>query len=596
MMPRTQQIAWLALPLLLWGQSLAVMAYEFKDEDIFPYVQKIVFSEKAVGFAAAKSRVAGAPKLYFVLQRNSRVFKEVNAQRFTSIFPDRGGPKARDSDYRRIILRASDGTEFRHWSAYCSENGVGHNKKLAKDKKLIPTHIDICNSIIALEVIGDRLWLGTYRAGEGGHYPGEGVVVQTLDGSKLIKSQSVAGAVNMLRLDPFSDRVWVTTRLGIFEMDRNASVVSEGYFYYDFDLPTGQPVLLLVPSIQKSNLLAVVARGLGLAKADEKAFYEAAKSIPKEVIDSFPFYAYFMSLQPFPKEWNVLVPFYIKAVKSAPANTKYGDYIMLCRFDDQRVADFLLEEAKDYDRNSEGALLNCLRKYGFEKEAEEAAIQHREIQEQRRKTRADSEFGRLTANYFIELRREVYEIHYRTMKDLCQLVVRNPDYVERLVAVFAERGVKIPRDSNFFVHCLGVHMDHKGFDQFLPVLIEGLKAKEAGLVLQSSCDSLRGLPQERLSEAVVPVLRARTSARLYKKRYDAYAINPYLDVYISCAKASHWVLGQNDRIDTLLKELKDHPEIQSAAFDTLHELTGENFRTVDEWQNWWAGHGKLKHQ
>ena len=60
-------------PLLLWGQSLAIMACEFKEQDIFPVAEEVVFSEEAIGFAAAESQFANAPELYFVLQRRSRV-------------------------------------------------------------------------------------------------------------------------------------------------------------------------------------------------------------------------------------------------------------------------------------------------------------------------------------------------------------------------------------------------------------------------------------------------------------------------------------------------------------------------------------------
>ena len=75
---------------------------------------------------------------------------------------------------------------------------------------------------------------------------------------------------------------------------------------------------------------------------------------------------------------------------------------------------------------------------------------------------------------------------------------------------------------------------------------------------------------------------------------DIYVIKRYEDDYASCVKATRWVLGRDENIDTLLKELKDHPEIHNAAFETLREVTGVRLRTVDEWQKWWATHRKLK--
>jgi hypothetical protein len=353
----------------------------------------------------------------------------------------------------------------------------------------------------------------------------------------------------------------------------------------------------LVPSARKSNLLAVIARGFQLDEAEQRAFYEAAKSIPKETIESFSLYAYVMSSKHFPKEWNVLVPFYIQAAQSTPANMRAGDYMRLCRFDDERVANFLLEESHHYyTKEASAALVHCLNRYGLAKESEQAERRLADLQERERIREADQQFASLTGDYFIELRRDVYEAHYRTMNQLCSLLVRNPDYIERLVALFAERGIDTRRDGNFFAHCIGMHIDQKGFDQFLPLVGEVLQSTKSLLFLSSGCEALRRLRQDYLSDMVIPILYARRTTYQAMRKYQSAAINPNVGFYVSCANASVWVMDREERVDQLLAEIGDHPEIRDTAFKTLHDLTGQNFREIGDWQNWWHTHRKLSHR
>jgi hypothetical protein len=285
----------------------------------------------------------------------------------------------------------------------------------------------------------------------------------------------------------------------------------------------------------------------------------------------------------------------IEAARSAPPVLKKWRYEVVCKFRDRRAAAFFLEQSQQYhDKSMSTVLVNCLRKYGLNQEADRAAIEQKELQEQRRKADVERKLAELTKTYFIELTRDVYDAHYRTGKDLCLLMKRNPDYIGRVAALFEERGIDASRDGNFFRNCLARNMGERGFEQFLPVVAGALQSTDSLGILSSACQAVRRTRQDYLSGMVIPILYARRITHQSMQKYQWAAINPNLGFYVSCANASLWVIDREERVDLLLAELRDHPEIQGAAFDTLHKLTGEKFRTVDEWQNWWARHRKLK--
>jgi len=218
------------------------------------------------------------------------------------------------------------------------------------------------------------------------------------------------------------------------------------------------------------------------------------------------------------------------------------------------------------------------------------------MRKQREKKDTARRFTALTKAYFIDFRMENSSHTMRTMEGMCRLVRRNPEYIDRFVALFMEDDFDGPRDVNFFAHCIRQNMDQPGFDRFLPLLIKGLRVGDANMLLYSSCEALTSIPTGQLSGAVMPVLRARATAASSKKQYDSAAINPFIEIYESCANTSRWVLGHKGRIDLLLVELEGHrnSEIQNAAFDTLNEITGVDLRSVDEWKEWWEENRELR--
>jgi hypothetical protein len=586
---------------LFIGLPSFALAVEFDYEDILPYARNIVFAEDAVGFVVRRQYATREPETYFTLDRRSRSFKEVAPKQFKKRFPDTIPPSRYETNPRRnepgqpaslIFLRASNGTEFKTVDAYCGEGATGHRNKLFKAGVRVPTDLDPCSNISALEIIGDRLWLGTYYWGEGSIGRAEGVVIRALDGSRLIKKVSLPAAVTVIRHDPYTDHVWVTTKRGVFEIGQDFKILSRGYYYHDFEAKTGKPVIRLSPTEKKSNPLAVVVREIPFDEADRKAFYEVAKTIPEDRVRYFSLYSFYMCCNPYeqfyPRELNVLVPFLIKATELAPAHMKNAWYQTVCRFDDKRAAQFLLQEAQDYDQASEHLLLRCLEKYGLDKKAQQAAIHHKEQQEQRRKADAEQKLAEIRKNYFLEPKPDAY-------RDLCSLMQRNPDYIGKVVALFEEHGLDTWRDNNFFGNCVRWNMGEPGFEQFLPLVAEVLQSTDSLVFVSSGCEALRRMRRDYLSDMVIPILYARQMTYRAMRKEPRGAINPKVGFYVSCANASVWVTDREERVDQLLATIGDHPEIQDAAFDTLHDLTGENFHKIGDWQDWWGAHRKLSH-
>ena len=95
--------------------------------------------------------------------------------------------------------------EFQTVGAYCGEGSEDYPSLLYRGKEMA-TYLPRCETISALDVIGDHLWLGSYEQYEYGYGAGSGVRVISLKSKKLIaafspKQKSMAGYVMPLNFD-----------------------------------------------------------------------------------------------------------------------------------------------------------------------------------------------------------------------------------------------------------------------------------------------------------------------------------------------------------------------------------------------------------
>jgi hypothetical protein len=291
---------------------------------------------------------------YFIIDRHTNKIQEVNKDYFYEKFRGPTPPEPyEERDGRMMVLRASNGVEFLHQTAYCHE-GAYETHRLWRKGRPFPTVVDPCDSISALEIVDDQLWLGTIHLAEEGYVPADGVVVQSLRKPVRIRKigpkEGLAGCmIRVIRRDPYTDRVWVATERGLNVVDRRFRVGVVGYLYEDFDPVSGRPTLFLSLSPRWSNPWALVASALSVR--DPKAFYEAVESIPPSLRNKFDidyfFRRCFTPTSDFlPTEMNVLVPFFIEAARSPLREARNFALCHLCDFKDEKIYEFLssLEE------------------------------------------------------------------------------------------------------------------------------------------------------------------------------------------------------------------------------------------------------------
>ncbi len=364
-MSQKKRIGWLFLLcattiFLLSPQSYA--GIEFEEWHPLPQIKNIVFSNTSVGFISQDHR-------YFVIDRKSNVFQQVNENSFHEKFHGPLPAKPYEKFKEREMLRASNGMEFQSESAYCDE-GAYQPHKLWLDGKAFQDVVAPCVSISAVEIIDNQLWLGTYYMGEGGEAPAHGIIVQSLQELRLIKkidtNEGLTGnLVRAIRTDTQGDKVWAATERGLNEVNLKLQVVASHYFYEDFDSVSGKPTVFLSSSPKSSNPFAVISRVLSIQ--DSKAFYEAVKLIPQTLHNKLNLYYFFMySSTPYPdflpSEMNVLIPFFIEAAQSHQKEVRRFAFSNLCKFKDKRIYDFMINIEKS-DPAEAMSVRDCLTTY-----------------------------------------------------------------------------------------------------------------------------------------------------------------------------------------------------------------------------------------
>jgi hypothetical protein len=337
----------------------------------------LVFSSDAVGFVSADQR-------YFALDRASLRFEPVDARAFWERFPPARYQPAEAQTAGGVggwvLLRASNGREFTTTNAYCGEGEAIHHE-LKDRSQPISDHIAPCDSVSAVEIVGDQLWLGTRRDGEYGDYPAVGVVIQSLRSGSLVKTlgseEGLAGnLVRVVRRDTHGGNVWVATERGFSEVDKRLEVVTTRYFFEDFDEKTGESTVKLSTAVRNSAPLAIFSRQLVLR--DPKGFYEVVKRIPESTRSRLSIYDYHLKMNlhgnpnpgPLhiafvPEEMNGLVPFFLEAAESESEKVSETALWMLCIFNDPRILQFFIdrEQKESIHAYSRGTARLCIDKY-----------------------------------------------------------------------------------------------------------------------------------------------------------------------------------------------------------------------------------------
>lgn len=383
----------LLLAILLQLPQLSYAGREPEEWDTLPQIENIVFSKTSVGFISRDQR-------YFVLERTNQILQLIEKDTFLQLFPnwDRKKPSEiikNEGIGSGVLLRASNGMEFKAKNAYCSEGEDIHHE-LWMQEKVVVDQAEPCSSISTVEIVGNQLWLGTRYDGEYGDYPAQGVIIQSLREGNIIEkignTEGLTGdLIRVIRIDPYSQNIWVITQRGFNEIDKSFKIANAKYFYEDFNPATGKPVVLLSTVAKQSNPFAVVERLLAIK--DTKAFYNAVSQIPKQTQAQFSLYNFHAGIylaaniravkESFvPKDMNILIPFFIEAAQSGQEQVRLTALSMACMFNDKRIFDFFTNLEKNIQPHGPGTwyIRDCLKKYealGLARNGQ--SIQHKEV-------------------------------------------------------------------------------------------------------------------------------------------------------------------------------------------------------------------------
>jgi hypothetical protein len=329
--------------------------------DTLPQTENIVFSKRNVGIISKDGR-------YFVLDRKTETLQQVDAQAFSKQFPEPWPPKPYEKSPTNEVLRSSMGKEFELTPAYCDE-GANDAHEIRYHQRPFPDVLKPCTSVAGLEVIGNHVWFGTIRAGEGGAGPGEGLVVQSLEKKQKVKSITAQSGltgdrIRVVRDDPFTKTVWVATEWGLNQISRHFQVVWGRYWHEDFETSSQKSQMFLSTSQKTSNPFAVLGREL--AVKDWTAYSQAIEKISPVVQNKFRLYEFHMSGFPpraLSSEMNGLVPYFIEAALSEALMVHDFGLRNLCKFDDPRVQTFMATLASKTVAQSadEGYVQECLK-------------------------------------------------------------------------------------------------------------------------------------------------------------------------------------------------------------------------------------------
>lgn len=318
-----------------------------EEWDALPQVDSISFTKTSVGLGG-----------HIVFDRATSRIEEVSNEKFEQDFAGSIGFDAAEvidegGIGSTVLLKTSSGKHFTTTDAACSE-GMDTEHSLSLDGHPVKDHVAPCYSISCVEIVGDHLWLGTRYDGEYGEYPADGIVVQTLDGGRLVETLNTkrgltGDLIRAIRLDPFDKKVWIATNEGINVVDQNFRVAKTFFFYLELDAETATPKVGFSPAKRKSDPLAM--KFVGLQVSDPKGLHAAVSSIPVAVQEQFisesnecqycPENEVGIDTAFAPKEMNALVPFYIEAARSSNAQARSSALRQMCAFNDPRVVDFL---------------------------------------------------------------------------------------------------------------------------------------------------------------------------------------------------------------------------------------------------------------
>jgi len=336
---------------------------EYDGWEHLPQVHEIRFRADAVGFAA-HHEYFDLPRWFERDRRAGEVrelTREAHAVRYADAPGSRTSLRGWDEVGGHLKLVASDGAEYLAEEGYCGEGEVRPGT-LASGGRRIAIGGDECDSVAAVEHLGDHRLLGTYRPVECGTWGRTGLLVQRRsDGAVVARVLPATGrVVRAVARDPFAPLVWVATEGGVEVIDARHFATREALrLAMRFDA-SQRPRLAFVARVEDDDPVATLA--WMLAVADPAVFRSAAPAF-RIGPGKTPLYDHFMSgamPAPFFAPLTPLRAAYRDAVARAAPPLRRWAVNNLCKLPDRAVDDELPALiAATADETLRAALARC---------------------------------------------------------------------------------------------------------------------------------------------------------------------------------------------------------------------------------------------
>lgn len=334
-----------------------ICSHEFEDTDIYPAPNKMDFDKDRVYFATltytAKETYTTVYEWY-ALDRATHAITRLDGPPDEQVKGMVALPKAigNDStyghggDYEALDLMTGDGDDYASYIPYCGEGEEG-NSRLEHGGAVLKFFSHGCTGAGALEKSGWRLLVANRYFGEGESAPSGDVSVLDTSGQQVVKTIDFGASI--IRLDPFTQDIWMIGPTGIMLLDASAELKQRWYFYRDFGgAPDHKPGLFLADKPRDSEPFAAVAWLLNIQ--DTEGWYKAVQALPAPAHQSLRLYNYFSGgfnfADPKHPEFQSLAPFMIGPMMADMKNIQYEHVFgFVCGSSDPRV-DTLLQQTQ----------------------------------------------------------------------------------------------------------------------------------------------------------------------------------------------------------------------------------------------------------
>ncbi|MFI4921960.1 MAG: hypothetical protein ACHQAZ_10010, partial [Gammaproteobacteria bacterium] len=228
---------------------------------------------------------------------------------------------------------------------YCGEGEEG-DSSLGHDGVVLKFFSGGCTGAGAVEKSGWRLLAAERYSGEGEAAPADHVSVLDTSGQQVVKTIDFSASI--IRLDPFTQQVWMIGPTGIMLLDASAEVKQRWYFYRDFGAPDHRPTLFLSDQPRDSDPFAAIAWALHIE--DTEGWYKTVEALPAPIRKNFTMYKYFMGITGFSDPQapvlSAFVPFLIAPMMAHMNDPVYERVLgAVCHDPDPRV-DVLLQKTQ----------------------------------------------------------------------------------------------------------------------------------------------------------------------------------------------------------------------------------------------------------